>query len=93
MYEKAKKYLITTESHEIFILRKNKAAFGFCVECDAEVELLTLDAITTQTGTPTREILRLIANNLLHSFETESGHLFVCRNSLEERQEVKIKRL
>ncbi len=82
MPEKAKKYLITAESREIFILRKNKSVRGYCVECRTEVEMLTLDAITTQHGTPTREIFRLIEQNLLHSIETESGHLMVCRNSL-----------
>ncbi len=93
MVEKSKKYLITAESHEIFVFRKNKSARGFCAECETEVEMLTLDATTTQTGTPTRELLRLIENNLLHSFETESGHLLVCRNSLETRQEVKNNKL
>jgi hypothetical protein len=52
----------------------------------AEVEMLTLDSITVQTGTPTREVLRLIENNLLHSIETLSRHLFICRNSLEAKQ-------
>jgi hypothetical protein len=86
MNKKSKKYLITAESHEVFIFRKNKSARGFCTECKAEVEMLTLDATTTQHGTPTRELLRLIENNLLHSFETKSGHLLICRNSLEAKQ-------
>jgi hypothetical protein len=85
MAEKSKKYLITAESHEILIFRRNKekAVRRFCAECKTEVEMLTLDAITTETKTPTRELFRLIEKNLLHSFETENGHLLVCRNSLE----------
>jgi hypothetical protein len=88
MTEKSKKYLITAESREIYIFRRNKekAARRFCADCKAEVEMLTLDAITTETKTPTREIFRLIEYNLVHSFETESGHLLVCRNSLEKRE-------
>ena len=62
---------------------------GYCAECQAIVEMLTLDAITTHTKTPTREIMRIIENNLHHSIETESGHLLVCMNSLEAIQKSK----
>jgi hypothetical protein len=86
MSEKAKKYLITVESHEVFILRRNKTFRGFCTICNADVEMLRLDAITTETSTTTRELFRLIENHVLHSIEAESGHLWVCRNSLEASQ-------
>jgi hypothetical protein len=83
--EMSKKFLITAESHDVFILRrtKEKALRRYCVECGAEVEMLTLDEITTQTKTPTRELFRLIEQNSVHSIETESGHLLICRNSIE----------
>ena len=86
MVSKSKKYLITTESHEIFIVRQNenKTFRGFCSECQKEVEMLTLDAVTSNTGRPTRDLLQLIENNLIHSNESASGHLLVCRNSLKE---------
>jgi hypothetical protein len=88
MPEKAKKYLITAESHELYILRKSKkkSLRGYCVECGTEVEMLTLDEITTQTKTPTRELFRMIEQNSVHSIEPESGHLLICRNSLELKQ-------
>ena len=84
MSAKTKKYLITTEKHEFFVIRGNqdKTTSGFCAVCQATVELLTLDAITTQTGTSTRVLFQLIESNLIHTIETASGHLLICRNSL-----------
>lgn len=89
MITKTKKYLITTESREIFIVRTqgNKTIQGFCPECQKEVEMLKLDSITSQTGVSTRELFRLIENNAIHSIETATGHLLACRNSLEAMDE------
>lgn len=85
MVTKHTKYLITTESREIFIVRTwgNVSIQGFCPKCQKEVEMLNLDSITSQTGVSTRELFRLIENNQIHSIETTTGHLLVCRNSLE----------
>jgi hypothetical protein len=87
-----KKYLITTESCEVFIVRRNRrdTARGFCPECEKESEMLTLDEITSQTGRRTRELFQLIENNEIHSIETESGHLLICRDSLETTDEKKL---
>jgi hypothetical protein len=86
MASKSKKYLITSESHEILIVRYNSQPTirGFCFECQREVEMLTLDSITTQTGRRTRELLPLIEKKLIHSIEAESGHLLICYQSLNE---------
>ena len=86
MVAKRKKYLITTESHEIFIVRRNskQTIRGFCPDCQKEVEMLTLDLITTQTGKPTRELFPLIEKNLIHSIETATGHLLICLDSMNE---------
>jgi ABC-type taurine transport system ATPase subunit len=83
---KSKKYLITTKSREVYILRggQKQTVRGYCATCATEVEMLTLDATTTKTGKSTRELIQLIENNLIHSFETESGHLLICLNLLPE---------
>ena len=44
------------------------------------VEMLTLDSATTQTGIYTSEILRLIENDEIHSAETKNGHLIICKD-------------
>jgi hypothetical protein len=87
MSAKSKKILITTESRERLIVRQieNQTFRGFCSECRKEVEMLTLDAVTSETGMRTRELLRLIENNSVHSTESESGHLLICLNSLKEK--------
>lgn len=84
MPQKSKKILITTESREVFTVREKeiKALKSFCVECQTEVEWLTLDVSTSHTGKPTRELIRLIENGEIHSTEAESGHLLICRDSL-----------
>lgn len=84
MSTKKKKYLITTRKQEVLkIQKKTGAFFKFCPECEKQVEMLTLDVITFHTGKSTRELFRLIESHLLHSIETERGHLLVCGNSLE----------
>lgn len=92
MVAKRKKYLITTERREIFIVRRNKTETirGFCAECKSEVGLLTLDAVTSQTGKRTRELLLLIEENLVHSIETTTGHLLVCLTSLDRIDQPKL---
>lgn len=86
MSSKSKKILITTESHERLIVRQteNQSFRAFCSGCGKEVEMLTLDAVTSEMGIRTHELLQLIEENSVHSLEIESGHLLVCLNSLKE---------
>ncbi len=92
MVSKTKKYLITTESHEIFVVRRkgNRTIRGFCSECQTEVGLLTLDDVTTMTGKSMRELFGLIENGSIHSIETATGHLLVCLESLSHLDNSKI---
>jgi hypothetical protein len=87
----AKKILITTESHETFILRitDKKRAFGRCSECKQEVELMTVDRAVSVSGIRTSEVIRRIGTNEIHGIETESGHLLVCGESLLENRRPK----
>lgn len=82
----AKKILITTESAEVFIVRFNGRSNirGFCADCAAESDLLTLDEAVTFSGKGTRELVRRVESGEVHSIETSSGHLLVCRSSLTE---------
>lgn len=81
----AKKILITTESHEIFVLRTDRRdrAYGLCRMCDREVEIVTLDQAISLSGIRTGELVRMAENNEVHAIETSMGHLLVCRESLE----------
>lgn len=79
-----KKILITTESREVFIVRLAGGSNiqGFCALCMEEVGLLTLDEAVSFSARTTRTIFRQIECAEIHSIETASGHLLVCRNSL-----------
>lgn len=83
MSPKAKKYLITTETHEIFIVRRSRQKIRrFCFECGKEVEMLNLDSAVSLTGKRASEIFRLVENGEAHSLKTTGGQLLVCRSSL-----------
>lgn len=81
-----KKISITEERREIFIVRLHGKSNvrGFCASCAAETDLLTLDEAVTFSGTGTREIVRQVESGAVHSIETSSGHLLICRSSLAE---------
>lgn len=83
MPKKVKRYLITTETHEIFVVRRERAGIrGFCRECGKTVEMHDLDAAVGLTGKTARQIFYAIENGAIHSLETTQGHLLVCRESL-----------
>ena len=85
MVSKSKKILITTQRHEVFIIRQNgdKAIFGLCPECGLEVELLNLDTAVSLAQKRTHELLALIEGGAVHSIETTTGHLLICKRSME----------
>lgn len=85
MAKKIKKYLITTEEHEIFIVRNgHEKILGFCFECQAEVEFVNLDSAVSLSGIRTREIFHLSEKGKIHSLETKTGHWLICRESLTD---------
>ena len=81
---KSKKILITTTSREIFIVRADDKSFvtGFCPDCAREVELLNLDSAVSFAQKSARQLIDEIQSGAIHSIETKSGHLLVCRDSL-----------
>jgi len=85
MTAKTKKLLITTEKHEIFVVRVNHPTTmrGFCPVCGTEVEMLTLDSAVRFSGSSGREVIRRLAAEEIHTIETANGHLLVCRDSLQ----------
>jgi hypothetical protein len=80
---RAKKILITTESHEILTLHVNshRGAAGFCGMCDAEVEMLSLEQAVSITRIHTRDMVRLVDASEIHSIETNTGHYLICSDS------------
>jgi hypothetical protein len=83
---KAKKILITTESHEVFILRTSGRlrAVGNCPSCGREVGMLTLDQAVSESGLRTSELVQMAEEGTIHTIETQSGHLIFCLGSIAE---------
>ena len=81
----AKRFLIETESREVFIVRMNGKSNirGFCHECSADSEMLTVDEAVSISDLTTIKMLELLRLGRFHQLETASGHLLICRNSLE----------
>ncbi len=84
---KAKKIFITTEKHERSVMFvRQKAIRWFCEECKCEVDLLNLDSAVSSIRKRSCELLSLIGSGDLHSTESASGHLLICKRSLECRK-------
>ena len=83
--EKVKKILIESETTETVRLKINgpQTSRLYCQECDAVEEMLELNSAADVTGIPARDVLELLAKSVLHSPETTTGHLLICRASLE----------
>jgi hypothetical protein len=81
----AKKILITTESHEVFVLRTDRRdrAYGTCGICEREVEIVTLDQAVSLSGIRTGQLVRMAESEQIHAIETSMGHLLICKESLE----------
>jgi hypothetical protein len=84
MPAKAKKFLITTETHEICIVRRNgrDTVRGNCALCGREVEMLTIDLAVTVTGIRSLELFRMLEAGRLHYVESEIGHMLICEPSI-----------
>ena len=83
----AKKIWIETESHEVFIIRVTRKSdlHGFCKECSADTELLTIDEAVASSGVRTIDLVGYVRESRVHYLETVSGHLLICARSLAQR--------
>jgi hypothetical protein len=81
----AKKILITTESHEIYVLRNTSEAplRSYCAGCGEETEFLTIDDAVCTSRASTIDLMAMYRLGRLHTAEAASGHLLVCRESLK----------
>lgn len=84
MTAKAKQILITTESHEVLIIRQSgeHTVRAFCPECNEQVEMMNFDTAITCSGIGGRDLLNRSEYGDVHSVQTETGHLLICKRSL-----------
>jgi hypothetical protein len=81
----AKKILITTESHEVFVLRNTSEAplRSYCSACCEETVFLTIDDAVCTSRISTVNLMSMYRLGRIHTAEAASGHLLVCRESLK----------
>ena len=81
---RTKKTVITSERHEVLVIRQAPAgaARAWCADCAAEVWMLRPEQAAGLTGASTRAIYRRAEAGLLHFAETVDGLLLVCPKSL-----------
>lgn len=84
MRSKTKKLLITTEKHEILIIRAGapQPVSGYCPACEKDVEMLTLDSAVIVSAMSGREMIGRIATDEIHAIESVNGPLLICKDSL-----------
>jgi hypothetical protein len=89
MRERAKNYLITSEKHEVIVVRggKRECGRGFCQECGGEVDLFSFDAAIGFAGISGLELARGIETGRIHSMQTSGRDFGVCGRSLEKEKE------
>ena len=87
MRKRGKNYLITTEKHEVTIIRGGRPSIerGFCLACAGEVDVVSFDQAAAILSSGGLELVRQIESGAVHSLET-SGGFGVCRRSLEEER-------
>ncbi len=83
MHAKTKKILITTERHEILIVRQisGHKIPGFCPKCNEKVEMINFDDAVSQSGVGGREMLNRSEDGEIHLVESATGHLLICKGS------------
>jgi hypothetical protein len=85
MSPNTKKILIETESREVFRLRMIGPGIEqlYCESCGKVEEMLDLNSASDISGATARDLLLRVESGELHSPEDASGHLLICRRSLE----------
>lgn len=73
---------ITIETARVTVISKPNRMFGRCIECDQEVDWVTMDEAARLAGCSSRNIFRMVEEKEIHSEETGERILMVCAVSL-----------
>lgn len=77
---------ITIEKSECLIVHKpRELSFAWCVECDAEVQMLQPEEAARIACVSTRTIYCWIEAGMIHFNEADKNNLLVCCNSLSRQ--------
>ena len=73
---------ITVETETLMIVRNAAATRGWCSDCRAEVNLITLDDNTLAEATTAARVREWLVASKLHFRQTATGSLQICLTSL-----------
>ena len=84
MAANAKKVLINTERHDVFVIHHQRPAaiVRFCPSCKEDVEMMSFDRAISYSRIPARRLISAADHGAIHSVETIDGHLLICKISL-----------
>lgn len=82
--EKTKEVLITTETREVIVIRKEKIkrVRYFCPTCQTKSEMVSVLEAVSRFNFEIREIVELFQSNKLHSLITKNRQYLFCSTSL-----------
>jgi len=77
------KTVITVETFQRTVVHsRRKAQIAWCERCAAETEMLAPNEAAAYLQTTAREMFRLTEAGEIHYWETKTGALLICSNSL-----------
>jgi hypothetical protein len=84
--EKKKVTIITSETHEVLVVRQlpRSPIHAWCSGCSAEAEMITPADGALVSGVSARTIYRWVEAGSVHFAETAEGLLLICQQSLAE---------
>jgi len=78
------KLLITRRRVEFFVLREKYGFTGFCRECRAERQFVSVEDAMDASEFTMRSLVGLVEEGELHFAESEKGLLMLCRHSVSK---------
>ena len=81
---KSKKIFSRLITYERFSVAPSQLLVLFCAGCDRPSEMLPISQAAVEAEISTKKLFRLSEDGLVHSVETETGQMLICRQSLNE---------
>jgi len=77
-----RKARITVETDTVMVVRRAKTACGWCPQCGAEVEVITLDNAGATEPAATAQLQEWLSTDKLHIWQIADGPAQICLASL-----------
>jgi len=75
---------INVDKRRVLLLQTGAPSYAWCVECGAQVAMLSVDEAAMFAEVTSRAIYRQVESGKVHYNETPRGLLRICANSLRD---------